>query len=353
MTLGRNPEARGKMLGDLNKIAEQMEETIQELQRRQVDPRTVDRQRQILDIIDGSMRERGYPPSVREIGEKVGLTSPSTVHTHLASLQRLGFLRRDPTKPRAIEVRFDATSGAPVERRPVRHVPLVGDVAAGTDVLAQENVEELFPVPTDFTGEGDLFMLRVRGESMIEAGILDGDFVIAVQQPTAQRGQIIVAGIPGDEATVKTFQRKDGKVWLLPHNESYDPIDGTHATILGKVTAVLRRTRDTISPAPEVAVSKAVTGFADVEVHRNRRILLRAGTEVQLTHLEFELLCFFLDNPDQVLERDLLLRHVWGTSGSKRTVDNFVGQLRSKLEDDPENPRYFVTVRGSGYRFVP
>ena len=140
---------------------------------------------QVLDFIEQQMRERGYPPSVREIGEAIGLTSPSTVHSHLNTLQRLGYLRRDPTKPRAIEVRWDPNSGAVMERRPVRHVPLVGDVAAGTDVLAEENVEELLPVPADFTGEGELFMLRVRGDSMIEAGILDGDYVIAVQQPTA------------------------------------------------------------------------------------------------------------------------------------------------------------------------
>ena len=165
------------------------------------------RQRQVLDFIEQQMRERGYPPSVREIGEAIGLTSPSTVHSHLNTLQRLGYLRRDPTKPRAIEVRWDPNSGAVMERRPVRHVPLVGDVAAGTDVLAEENVEELLPVPADFTGEGELFMLRVRGDSMIEAGILDGDFVIAVQQPTANNGDIVVAGIPGGEATVKTFSQ--------------------------------------------------------------------------------------------------------------------------------------------------
>src|SRR6187401_2349911 len=155
------------------------------------------RQREVLEVIEQYQRERGFPPSVRGIGEAVGLTSPSTVHAHLATLQKLGFLRRDPTKPRAIEVRFDATSGAPVERRPVRHVPLVGDVAAGTDVLAQENIEETLPVPLDFTGEGELFMLRVRGDSMIEAGILDGDFVIAVQQNSAKKGDVVVAGIPG------------------------------------------------------------------------------------------------------------------------------------------------------------
>ena len=201
------------------------------------------RQRQILDIIDGSMRERGYPPSVREIGEKVGLTSPSTVHTHLASLQRMGFLRRDPTKPRAIEVRYDPNSGAAVERRPVCHVPLVGDVAAGTDVLAQENVEELLPLPADFVGDGDLFMLRVRGDSMIDAGILDGDFVVAKAQVTAERGDIVVAGIPGEEATVKTFGTKAGKVVLEPSNARLSPMvyDAADVSIFGKVVTVMRR----------------------------------------------------------------------------------------------------------------
>ena len=165
------------------------------------------RQREILDVIERHQRERGYPPSVREIGEAVGLTSPSTVHTHLNTLERLGYLRRDPTKPRAIEVRYDPNSGAAFERRPVRHVPLVGDVAAGTDVLAQENVEELLPIPADFAGDGDLFMLRVRGDSMIDAGILDGDYVVARAQATAVKGEIVVVGIPGEEATVKTYTR--------------------------------------------------------------------------------------------------------------------------------------------------
>ena len=179
------------------------------------------RQRGILDFIESEMRDRGYPPSVREIGEAVGLTSPSTVHSHLNTLTRLGYLRRDPTKPRAIEVRWDPNSGVVMERRPVRHVPLVGDVAAGTDVLAQENVEELFPVPSDFTGDGDLFMLRVRGDSMIDVGILDGDFVIAVQQATANSGDIVVAGIPGEEATVKTFRTDGDRVVLVPANPTW------------------------------------------------------------------------------------------------------------------------------------
>lgn len=201
------------------------------------------RQREILEVIEREMRERGYPPSVREIGEAVGLTSPSTVHNHLATLQRLGYLRRDPTKPRAIEVRYDPSSGVAMERRPVRHVPLVGDVAAGTNVLAQENVEELFPLPADFTGDGDLFMLRVRGESMIEAGILPGDFIIARQQAEAANGDVVVAGIPGEEATVKTFSRKAGKVVLTPSNATMSPmvLDAADVSIYGKVVTVLRR----------------------------------------------------------------------------------------------------------------
>jgi repressor LexA len=201
------------------------------------------RQREVLEIIERHMRERGYPPSVREIGEAVGLTSPSTVHAHLAALQRRGYLRRDPTKPRAIEVRWDPTSDAVVDRRRVRHVPLVGDVAAGTDVLAQENVEELLPLPADFCGEGDLFMLRVRGDSMIDAGILDGDFVVAKAQDTAEKGDVVVAGIPGEEATVKTYTRRGGKVVLEPANERLSPMEFEPAdvTVFGKVVTVLRR----------------------------------------------------------------------------------------------------------------
>ena len=201
------------------------------------------KRREILNFIDAQLRERGYPPSVREIGEAVGLTSSSTVHAHLATLQRQGFLRRDPTKPRAIEVRYDPTSGAAVERRPVKHVPLLGEVAAGTDVLAQENVEELLPLPADFTGEGELFMLHVRGDSMIEAGIFDGDYVVARQQSEAAKGDIVVAGIPGDEATIKTFTRKGGKVVLLPSNSRLQPIelDPADVNIYGKVVTVIRR----------------------------------------------------------------------------------------------------------------
>jgi repressor LexA len=201
------------------------------------------RQREVLQIIEQHMRERGYPPSVREIGEAVGLTSPSTVHAHLAALQRRGYLRRDPTKPRAIEVRWDPNSDVAMDRRPVRHVPLVGDVAAGTDVLAQENVEEILPLPADFTGEGDLFMLRVRGDSMIEAGILDGDFVVCRAQSKAENGEIVVAGIPGDEATVKTFTTQGDSIVLLPANPRLDPMEfpPEDVHVYGRVVTVLRR----------------------------------------------------------------------------------------------------------------
>jgi repressor LexA len=201
------------------------------------------KRQQIMEYIAQSLRAKGYPPSVREIGEAVGLASSSTVHAHLTLLQREGYLRRDPTKPRAIEVRYDPSSKAAMPARPVRHVPLVGDVAAGTGVLAIENVEELLPLPEDFTGTGSLFMLRVRGDSMIEAGILDGDFVVVRQQPDAENGDIVVAGILDDEATVKTFARRDGKIILTPANSALSPIelDPAEVSIYGTVVTVLRR----------------------------------------------------------------------------------------------------------------
>ena len=202
-----------------------------------------ERQRGILNFIEAETRDRGYPPSVREIGEAVGLTSTSTVHAHLGTLQRLGYLRRDPTKPRAIEVRYDPGSGASGERRPARHVPLLGDVAAGTDVLAQENVEELLPLPADFTGDGPVFMVRVRGDSMIDAGILDGDFVVVRQETDVRKGDVVVAGIPGEEGTVKTFTRRGNKIVLLPANSRFEPMefDAADVTIYGKVVTVVRR----------------------------------------------------------------------------------------------------------------
>lgn len=201
------------------------------------------KRREILDFISAQIRDRGYPPTVREVGEAVGLTSSSTVHAHLKTLQRQGYLRRDPTKPRAIGVNYDTGANAPVDRRPARHVPLVGDVAAGTNVLAQENVEEYLPLPEDFTGDGQLFMLKVRGDSMIDAGILSGDYVVVREQPEAVKGDIIVAGIPGEEATVKTFSRKGNKIVLLPANSALEPMtfDPGEVKIYGKVVTVLRR----------------------------------------------------------------------------------------------------------------
>ena len=202
-----------------------------------------ERQRQILHVIEQAMQDRGYPPSVREIGEAVGLNSPATVHTHLKTLQDMGFIRRDPSKPRAIEVRFDTNSEVAMERRPSRHIPLIGDVAAGTNVLAQQNVEDLIPLPTDFTGEGELFMLRVRGDSMVEAGILDGDFVVARQQQVAENGDIVVAGIPGDEATIKTFKKSGKTITLIPANETMKPMvfDADEVQVFGKLVTVMRK----------------------------------------------------------------------------------------------------------------
>jgi len=201
------------------------------------------KRRQILNFIATELRTRGYPPSVREIGEAVGLNSSSTVHAHLNTLQKQGYLRRDPSKPRAIEVFYDESSGAAIERRPAQHVPLVGDVAAGTDVLAQENVEELLPFPADFTGSGQLFMLRVRGDSMVDAGILEGDYVVVRQQAEARKGDVIVAGIPGGEATVKNYSRRGSKIVLTPANARLSPMefDAGDVTIYGKVVTVVRR----------------------------------------------------------------------------------------------------------------
>ena len=201
------------------------------------------RQRKILEFIDQTINENGFPPTVREIGKAVGLNSPATVHTHLSTLQERGYIRRDPTKPRAIEVHWDAGSGAIIDRRPVTHVPVIGDVAAGTGVLAAENIEEVMPLPSDFTGEGELFMLRVRGDSMIELGILDGDFVVASKQPTANDGDVVVAGIPNDEATVKSFSTRNDQVVLTPANPTMSPMhfSANEITIYGKVVSVLRK----------------------------------------------------------------------------------------------------------------
>jgi repressor LexA len=198
---------------------------------------------QILVYIGDCLRDRGYPPSVREICEAVGLSSSATVHAHLAVLQQEGFLVKDPTKPRAIRVNFESTSKVAMSAGPVRQIPLVGDVAAGTGVLAQENIEEIVSLPEQFITEGSLFMLRVRGDSMINAGIFDGDYVVVRQQPDANNGDIVVAGIPDGEATVKTFRREGDKVVLLPANESLSPMvfDPQEVELFGRVVSVMRK----------------------------------------------------------------------------------------------------------------
>ena len=215
------------------------------------------RQQRVLAHIKDSIEKRGYPPSMREIGEAVGLTSSSSVAHQLRVLEEKGFLKRDPNRPRALEVflpevmaarrsisgaeetSFDET-GIGDAAPPAQYVPLLGRIAAGGPILAEETYDDVFPLPRQLVGDGELFLLEVRGDSMIEAAICDGDYVVVRRAQTAENGDI-VAALLDDEATVKTFQRKAGNVWLLPHNPAYDPIDGTHATILGKVTAVLRR----------------------------------------------------------------------------------------------------------------
>jgi len=197
------------------------------------------RQQQILDFIRAEIHRCGYPPSVREIGEAVGLSSSSTVHSHLAALESKGFLRRDPSKPRALEVLDYRETERGIDYGSVRAVPVIGSVAAGQPILASENIEQTLSMPTEIVGDST-FILRVRGESMIEAGIMDGDFVVVRQQPTADNGQIVVAMID-DEATVKTFYREADRVRLQPENSSMEPIYARDVTILGKVVALFRR----------------------------------------------------------------------------------------------------------------
>jgi repressor LexA len=207
------------------------------------------RQRRVLEVIRSSIERRGYPPSVREIGEAVGLSSASSVAHQLSVLQKKGWLRRDPNRPRALDVRLPGETTLPAtavttaadESAPApTYVPLVGRIAAGGPVLAEQAVEDVFPLPRELVGEGTLFMLKVAGDSMVEAAICDGDWVVVRQQPTAENGEIVAAMIDG-EATVKTYKRRDGHVWLLPHNPAYEPIPGDDATILGRVVTVLRR----------------------------------------------------------------------------------------------------------------
>ena len=202
-------------------------------------PKMSQRQQAILDFIKASVRERGYPPSVREIGEAVGLASSSTVHGHLDRLEKKGLIRRDPTKPRAIEI-LDDDSRANFALS-VRQVPLVGKVTAGTPITATENIEDYFPLPVHLVGDQEVFMLSVQGDSMIEAGIFDGDYVIVRQQPTANNGDIVVAMTGDGEATVKTFYKERDHIRLQPENSSMEPIRLTDVTILGKVIGLIRR----------------------------------------------------------------------------------------------------------------
>ena len=225
------------------------------------------RQRRILEVIKEAVDSRGYPPSIREMGEAVGLASSSSVAHQLKTLEQKGFLRRDPNRPRALEVLLPGeadgrTAASVAAESPVRpvppaeveaddtgrgdaypapvHVPVLGRIAAGGPILAEELVEDVFALPHQLVGQGTMFLLEVRGDSMIDAAICDRDWVVVRQQPTAENGDI-VAALLNDEATVKTFKRRDGQVWLMPHNPAYDPIDGNHASILGKVVAVLRK----------------------------------------------------------------------------------------------------------------
>jgi repressor LexA len=217
------------------------------------------RQRKVLEVIRDWVERFGYPPSVREIGDAVGLTSTSSVHHQLRTLERKGYLRRDPHRTRAVDVRGpddvttdgpemaaveevgqDSAAG-PLARRPEpAFVPLLGDIAAGGPILAEQAVQSVFPLPREIVGEGTLFLLNVRGDSMVDAAIRDGDWVVVRQQPVAENGEIVAAMIEG-EATVKTLRRRDGHAWLMPANPAYDPIPGDEATVLGRVVAVLRR----------------------------------------------------------------------------------------------------------------
>ncbi|MFZ2178207.1 MAG: transcriptional repressor LexA [Rhodococcus sp. (in: high G+C Gram-positive bacteria)] len=221
-----------------------------------------DRQRRVLEVIRTSVNERGYPPSIREIGDAVGLTSTSSVAHQLRTLERKGFLRRDPNRPRAVDVRGleEVAAGAAANARAVAgrigtvalagsgeatlpeptFVPVLGRIAAGGPILAEEAIEDVFPLPRELVGQGSLFLLKVVGESMIDAAICDGDWVVVRQQNVAENGDIVAAMIDG-EATVKTFKRTENEVWLMPHNALFDPIPGNDAVILGKVVTVMRK----------------------------------------------------------------------------------------------------------------
>jgi repressor LexA len=199
-----------------------------------------ERQQQVLDYIRDTVNGRGYPPSVREIGEAVGLNSPSTVHSHLNSLVKAGVIRKDPSKPRALVV-LDEQAPTTADPR-VRDIPLLGRIAAGTPILAAEQVESVMPLPTELVGEGPVFLLEVKGDSMINAGIHEGDLVAVHSQPDANDGDIVAALVDGEEATVKRLRRKDGKVILESENPAYQAMVFTDGVeLIGKVVSVLRR----------------------------------------------------------------------------------------------------------------
>lgn len=203
------------------------------------------RQHKVLEVIREYVEKYGYPPSVREIGDAVGLNSTSSVHHQLRSLERRGYLRRDPHRTRAVIVhppeQPDGAATRDDEQLPApAFVPLLGNIAAGGPILAEQAVESVFPLPREIVGEGELFLLNVRGDSMTGEAITNGDWVVVRQQPVAENGEIVAAMIDG-EATVKTFKRREGHIWLMPANDAYEPIPGDDATILGRVVAVLRR----------------------------------------------------------------------------------------------------------------
>ena len=195
-----------------------------------------DKQREILEYIKQEILQRGYPPAVREICEAVNLKSTSSVHSHLETLEKNGYIRRDPTKPRAIEILDDDFN---LTRREIVNVPIIGQVAAGEPILAEQNIQDYFPVPAEYMPNVETFMLKVKGESMINAGILDGDSILVKQQPDAENGDIVVA-LVGDSATVKTFYKEDGHFRLQPENDTMDPIIVDECSIIGKVFGVFR-----------------------------------------------------------------------------------------------------------------
>jgi len=214
------------------------------------------RQRKVLQVIRESVQQRGYPPSMREIGEAVGLASTSAVSYQLSTLQKKGYLHRDANRARTVEVRLpghpavrpepgrkektDEIPGIDIPSQEAAYVPLVGRIAAGRPILAEQAIEDVFPLPRQLVGEGTLFLLKVAGDSMMNAAITDGDWVVVRQQEDAENGEIVAAMLDG-RAIVKTFKRSDGHVWLIPHNPAYTPVLGDEATILGRVVTVLRR----------------------------------------------------------------------------------------------------------------